>query len=91
MGVLEKLGKLLAGFWLGLLGLAILLSFPVCGFIASLAVGAGGRDACRLRNIGSGCFLCCRFLLWPVPVRFRVASRQGRHLRVRRDYLTKAA
>jgi hypothetical protein len=41
MGVLEKLGRLLAGFWLGLLGIAILLSFHICGFIASLAVGAG--------------------------------------------------
>jgi hypothetical protein len=41
MALLEKLGKLLAGFWLGLLGIAILLSFPVCGFVASLAVGAG--------------------------------------------------
>jgi hypothetical protein len=41
MTVLEKMGKFLAGFWLALLGLAVLLSFPVCGFIASVAVGAG--------------------------------------------------
>ena len=41
MDALEKLGKSLAGFWLGLLGIAILISFQVCGLIASLAVGAG--------------------------------------------------
>lgn len=48
---MEKLGKLLAGFWLGLLGIAILLSFPVCGLIASFAVGAG-----VLMLIGTGTF-----------------------------------
>jgi hypothetical protein len=41
MEVLDRLGEVVAGFWLGLLGIAVLLSFPTCGFIGSLAVGAG--------------------------------------------------
>lgn len=41
MGLLDRAGELLAGFWLALLGIAILLSFQICGFIASVAVGAG--------------------------------------------------
>lgn len=41
MAALDRLGRLLASFWLALLGLVLLLSFPICGFFASLAVGAG--------------------------------------------------
>jgi hypothetical protein len=41
MAALDRLGRFLASFWLALLGLALLLSFPICGFIASCAVGAG--------------------------------------------------
>jgi hypothetical protein len=52
MGLLEKVGKLLASFWLGIVGIAILLSFPICGFFASLAVGAGAGTLVGYGTLG---------------------------------------
>jgi hypothetical protein len=61
MAVFEKLGKLVAGFWLGLLGIAILLSFPVCGFIASLAIGAGVASLLEVGTLRIVAFFGCAF------------------------------
>jgi hypothetical protein len=61
MGLLDRLGKLLAGFWLGLLGISILLSFPVCGFIASLAVGAGAATLIGHSTLGVVAFFGVAF------------------------------
>jgi hypothetical protein len=41
MAILDGIGKLLAGLWLTIIGIVLLCSFPICGFAASFAVGAG--------------------------------------------------
>jgi hypothetical protein len=38
---LEGLGELVAGFWLSVAALVMILSFQVCGLVASFFVGVG--------------------------------------------------
>jgi hypothetical protein len=61
MGLLERAGKLLARFWMGLLGIAILLSFHICGFLASLAVGAGAAMLVGYGTPGAVLFFVAAF------------------------------
>jgi hypothetical protein len=38
--VLGQCGEVVAGFWLSILGILIIVSFPITGLVASFAVGA---------------------------------------------------
>jgi hypothetical protein len=49
--LLERSGEAIAGFWLSLLGIVILLSFPITGLVASLALGAAFMEM-----VGRGTF-----------------------------------
>ncbi|MDR3464377.1 MAG: hypothetical protein P4M07_00390 [Xanthobacteraceae bacterium] len=59
--ILEKCGKFVAGFWLGLLGFALLLSFLVSGLVASFFVGVGAAWLVGYGTLGAIVFFVSAF------------------------------
>jgi hypothetical protein len=59
--ILEKCGKFVAGFWLGLLGFALLLSFLVSGLVASFFVGVCAAWLVGYGTLGAVVFSAAAF------------------------------
>lgn len=61
MSLMDRSGKILAKFWLSLIGITILLSFPICGIVSALAVGAGAAAIVGYGTLGAIVFFVVAF------------------------------